>query len=124
MKLVIGGSCQGKREYIIGRYGIKEEDIIVWEQALIPELWKKKGIYQVQRLLRQMEVSEFLALTEQIIHVNPQVIFLCDEIGYGIVPAQKEDRDYRERAGRAMCALAERAEEVIRVVCGIGQKIK
>ena len=34
------------------------------------------------------------------------------------------EREYREQTGRILIELAKEAEEVIRVICGIGQKIK
>ena len=51
-------------------------------------------------------------------------IIICDEVGNGIVPAGSAEREYRERVGRILILLAQRAEEVERVICGIGQKIK
>ena len=49
---------------------------------------------------------------------------ISDEIGNGIVPMDAFEREYREQTGRILIELAKEAEEVIRVICGIGQKIK
>ena len=46
------------------------------------------------------------------------------EIGNGIIPLEPFEREYRERTGRILVELASRAEEVERVICGMGQKIK
>lgn len=54
----------------------------------------------------------------------PDCILICDEIGNGIVPIEAEERIYRERTGRILEQLAAQADEVVRVVCGIGLKIK
>ena len=54
----------------------------------------------------------------------PDCVIICDEIGNGIVPVEAFERAYRERTGRIVTALAKEAEEVVRVVCGIGQRIK
>lgn len=54
----------------------------------------------------------------------PDCIMICDEIGNGIVPMEAEERIYRERTGRILEQLAAQADEVVRVVCGIGLKIK
>ena len=35
-----------------------------------------------------------------------------------------EEREYRERVGRLLIRLAEEAETVERIICGMGQKIK
>ena len=54
----------------------------------------------------------------------PDCILICNEIGNGIVPMEAEERIYRERTGRILEQLAVQADEVMRVVCGIGLKIK
>ena len=64
--------------------------------------------------------EEVLAFAER----HPDCIWISDEIGNGIVPVDAFEREYRERTGRIQVMLAERAEEVVRVICGIGQKIK
>ena len=51
-------------------------------------------------------------------------IVIADEIGNGIVPLDAFEREYREQTGRAEILLAKKADEVVRVICGIGQKIK
>ncbi len=63
------------------------------------------------------EVQSFL-------HRNDNCIIISDEIGNGIVPVEAFEREYRERTGRILIQLAQKAEEVERVICGIGQKIK
>ena len=50
------------------------------------------------------------------------VIWSC-ETGCGIVPADADARKLREDSGRINCILAERADLVIRMVCGIGTVI-
>ena len=55
---------------------------------------------------------------------HPDCIFICDEIGNGIVPMDKQEREYRERVSRLLIRLAEEAETVERIICGMGQKIK
>ncbi len=64
------------------------------------------------------------ALIENFRKEHPDCILICDEIGNGIVPMEAEERTYRERTGRILERLAAQADEVVRVVCGIGQRIK
>ncbi len=54
----------------------------------------------------------------------PNCVIISDEIGNGIVPVDAFERTYRERTGRILVQLAGQAEEVERVICGVGQKIK
>ena len=49
---------------------------------------------------------------------------ICDEVGCGVVPLDREERVWRERVGRTCCALAERAERVERLLCGIPMTLK
>ena len=58
------------------------------------------------------------------LHEKRDCIVICDEIGNGIVPIDPLEREYRERTGRILIEIAKQADEVVRVICGIGQKIK
>ena len=64
--------------------------------------------------------SEIFAFVENC----PNCVIISDEISNGIVPIEAFEREYRERTGRILVELAKKAEEVERVICGIGQKIK
>ena len=124
MKLVIGGYAQGKLNYVLQKYNLKESQ--VWESEL-PKCeealvvmnhfhnWVKREIAEDR--CPEVEIIQF-------IEKNPDMIILSDEIGNGIVPIDMFEREYRERTGRILIELAKRAEEVERVICGIGQKIK
>ena len=63
-------------------------------------------------------------LAEELIRKNPELILITDEIGYGIVPVDRMEREYREQTGRVCTRLAAYSEKVYRVMCGIGQVIK
>ena len=49
---------------------------------------------------------------------------VCDEVGSGVIPLQREQREFREATGRLCIALAREASQVVRLVCGIPQVIK
>lgn len=134
MKLVVGGAYQGKTEYVKSKYGVAERDILRPEQLGFHALQKKIAeagenivcIGQYHQFIRQgMEQGEDMeALTRNLIASCPAVIIIMDEVGSGIIPAERTERLYREQAGRIGCLLAEKAESVVRVVCGIGVPIK
>ena len=63
------------------------------------------------------------AFTRQIL-VNPPAVITLDEVGCGIVPMEKSERDYREAVGHAGQMLAAAAAEVYRMQCGIAVRIK
>ena len=75
--------------------------------------WPVEG--QTQHVLRYIS-----RLTDN----YPDIILICDEVGGGIVPIEKTERDYRECVGRVLCELAKDADTVERVNCGIGRMIK
>ncbi|WP_417341205.1 bifunctional adenosylcobinamide kinase/adenosylcobinamide-phosphate guanylyltransferase, partial [Evtepia gabavorous] len=45
-------------------------------------------------------------------------------VGGGVVPVDPVQRQNREAAGRLACLLAQRADRVIRVFCGLPQALK
>ncbi len=127
MKLVIGGYAQGKLTYVLEKYGLQED--VVWD-GILPDdaLYGQKTVvinhlhsWVRERILdggcTEREIESFL-------HHFEDCILISDEIGNGIVPSDAFERAYRERVGRILISLAKRAEEVERVICGIGQKIK
>ena len=127
MILYIGGYAQGKLSYVLGQTGIFADQVADGAEWL-PEVEQKevKVINHfhilVKRLLKEGRNPE--ALAEDLITRCPQLILISDEVGNGIVPMTKEDREYRERLGRILCSLAVRAERVERIICGVGQRIK
>lgn len=51
-------------------------------------------------------------------------VVIATEMGGGVVPTDAGRRHAREQAGRLVCLLAERADTVVRVCCGIPQVLK
>ena len=56
--------------------------------------------------------------------MTPPAVITLDEVGCGIVPLEKTERDYREAVGHAGQMLAAAAAEVYRMQCGIAVRIK
>ena len=63
-------------------------------------------------------------LLDAIKQADPKVILICDEVGAGVVPMKREERDWRETVGRLCCELAKEADRVERIICGIGVRVK
>ena len=131
MILIIGGFAQGKLHYVKQRYVHCEDgrEVTVLDGTL--ELPTETGALQVIVNHLQSYIREQLrqgtdpeGMIENFGKEHPDCILICDEIGNGIVPMEAEERIYRERTGRILEQLAAQADEVVRVVCGIGQKIK
>ena len=51
-------------------------------------------------------------------------MIICDEVGCGVVPLDRDERAWRELVGRICCELAEQAAAVYRVCCGLGAQLK
>ena len=51
-------------------------------------------------------------------------VVVATEVGGGVVPVDPGERRSREMAGRLSCLLAQRADTVIRVCCGLPQVLK
>ena len=131
MILIIGGFAQGKLHYVKQRYVHCENgrEVTVLDGTLA--LPAKTGAGQVivnhlHRYIREQlqQGTDPEVMIENFGKEHPDCILICDEIGNGIVPMEAEERTYRERTGRILEQLAAQADEVVRVVCGIGQKIK
>lgn len=53
--------------------------------------------------------NDISSLAEDLIRVNPDLILVSDEVGYGVVPIDAFDRAYREAVGRICTKLAHTA---------------
>jgi len=127
MKLIIGGTAQGKLEYVLLKYDVQKN--MVWDGVLPNDRKLNKNIVIINHFhqwVKSRMVSGGCPEDEimSFLDCNEDCIIICDEIGNGIVPIDPFEREYRERTGRILVQLAMRAEEVERIICGIGQKIK
>ena len=84
------------------------------------------GVLGFQEYIRKaLKAGEDLTgLAEKLAQQDPDVILVSEEVGYGIVPADAFERQYREAVGRVCTALAAKSRRVTRVVCGIGTVLK
>ena len=97
MILVVGGLASGKRTFARS-LGFVDED----------------AAFDVHERLRNGEKPA--ALLDEL---SAKVVVTCAEVGNGIVPLDPDERAWREAVGRLSSALAERADAVVRTVCGI-----
>ena len=148
MELIIGGCFQGKTAYGMDKLkerkllfdGSGAREIIVadgetctWEQCAKADL-----VTRFHLLLRRTltEGSNEPGITPKILlekmtdqvnillEENPDLMIVCDEVGCGIIPIERSERDYREAVGRVLCLLAKQATSMERVVAGMPVSIK
>lgn len=106
MIFVTGPAFSGKQEYIQRALGLDDK------------AFAECAVRDVQDLALSKDSDE---LADRLAEKR---IVIATEIGGGIVPADPEEREKREAAGRLACRLAERADTVIRVCCGLPQVLK
>lgn len=109
MTLITGGRFQGKEAY--GKKLAEAQGA-----TLFPELstW----------LSSQNSLEEAKEKLVQALAQEGGLIVCCHELGCGLVPLDREERGQREAVGRLVTWLADRAEVVVRMVCGIPTVIK
>ncbi len=107
MIFVTGPLFAGKRDYIRGA--------LSWTETQLAQ----NAVWDVQDLPRAGE--DLAALADEL---AKKPVVIATELGGGIVPADPEQRRRREDSGRLACLLAERADTVIRVCCGLPQALK
>lgn len=103
MTFIIGGKYQGKRKY-------------AKKLAKSPTT----HIVNVMDFIdKQSTVEEILEKLQQKREFSSKIIYICDEVGSGIVPLEKSEREWREKVGRISQYLANESSLVIRMISGI-----
>lgn len=120
--LIVGGACQGKREYAQKAFDLNEREILPWNEereaaSCIADLHLRVRAC-LEKGLTQQEVLE------KLLPFCQGKIVLCDDIFCGVVPLDALERQWREVTGRLLCRLAQEADSVIRMQCGLPQAIK
>ena len=113
MILIIGGIASGKKTYVREVLGYADTDFDTDPFGTAPV------IYDVQECVRAgCDVQRLLAslLCKEVVIIN--------EVGSGVIPAEKDDRRFREACGRMTNRLAQSAETVVRLCCGIPTVLK
>ena len=98
MVLVVGGMAQGKLDFARRALGVA-----AWSEGALGPEGCVHGLHLALRALPDPAAALDRWLAEH---------------------PEREDRDWRELVGRTCCALAETAEAVYRVHCGLGVRIK
>ncbi|MBR1456571.1 MAG: bifunctional adenosylcobinamide kinase/adenosylcobinamide-phosphate guanylyltransferase [Oscillospiraceae bacterium] len=106
MIFVTGPLFAGKKEYIRTALGLTDEEFAAC------------AVWDVQELAGAADLS---ALADRL---SQNRVVIATELGGGVIPTDAAERAHREAAGRLACLLAERADTVIRVCCGLPQVLK
>ena len=106
MIFVTGPLYAGKKTWIRERLGLTEAELVAC------------AVWDVQNLV---PTGSLEALADEL---AMRRVVIATEVGCGVVPIDPAERERREAAGRLSCLLAERAETVVRVCCGLPQLLK
>ena len=126
MKLILGGYANGRTAYAMQNYQLTESDcfdaaaeplarwngqrLILHAEQLV-NLWLEQGKKPCTEILPWLERWQ-------------NAVLITQEVGCGLVPVTPQQRQRREAVGHFNRLLAECAETVERVCCGLGMQLK
>ena len=151
MILIFGGAYQGKRDFAKEHFGIETvseyaapgaelagaEDTGAEDTGLaeghsgtetvlaLPD-FSGDAVCGLERFVRACTEAGLEArdlMEEQKAGWQDKILIITD-VSQGIVPMDKTTRAFREMNGRLMLYLASEADEVWRIFCGIGKRIR
>ncbi len=128
MILVTGGAYQGKLDYAKEEYGLTDEDVFTCEEGSTAVGFDEKIVDHFERyvlaLIKAGQVPEKAVGMQLRANRYKGRIIICDDISQGIVPMDATERAWREGVGRTMVKIAQQADKVVRVFCGIPEIVK
>ncbi len=107
MIFITGPVFSGKRTFALSLLGGEEERL------------DRDAVLEAQEMAVPGTDPEALAD-----RLSLKAVVTASEVGCGVVPADPAQRDARERAGRLACLLAQRADAVVRMCCGLPEVLK
>ena len=152
MIFVIGPLFSGKQDYIMQALGWSETDFLekavrdvqnlAAEAAEAVEVEEAAGAVEIAEAVETDGAAEAAEAAEAVEtshsplddlqeklrsladRLSQKEVVIATETGCGVIPLDPRERRNREAAGRLSCLLAERAENVVRICCGIPQVLK
>ena len=152
MIFVIGPLFSGKQDYIMQALGWSETDFLekavrdvqnlAAEAAEAVEVEEVAGAVEIAEAVETDGAAEAAEAAEAVEtshsplddlqeklrsladSLSQKEVVIATETGCGVIPLDPRERRNREAAGRLSCLLAERAETVVRICCGIPQVLK
>ncbi len=118
MIMIIGGRTQGKKEYAISHYKDAKKHMIMLND-MAKENFSKSYVNGNSKLFDELPKAVIEAINN-----DPNCIIITDEVGCGLIPNDSYERGLRDYIGRIQIKLAKEADEVIKVTCSLGMKIK
>jgi adenosyl cobinamide kinase/adenosyl cobinamide phosphate guanylyltransferase len=120
MILIIGGAYQGKLDYSRQQFGLSDADVFICNAENID--FSKRCVYRIEEFTRNN--SDPIAYFKEHKELWQDSILICQDIFCGVVPMGAENRDWRQNTGRLCQYLSNEADQVIRIFCGLEQRLK
>ena len=119
MIFIFGGAFQGKKKYALDNFNVTQNDFFKSDELY--DIFNSKIIADYHLIIKKMMHQDIdpIEFTRKLCAENSDAVIIMNEIGCGIIPMDKSEREWRENVGRCGCILSEKAEKVIRVICGI-----
>ena len=130
MKLITGGKYNGKLTYVKEELGVPLSDIYDMAsedlEATVKNMNCHTVLYHLEAFIRKAIEGglDHDRLIDSYISAHTDCIIICDEVGSGVIPADRSGDLWREEVGRTMCRLAALSGGLIRVTFGVAEEIK
>ena len=126
MILIIGGSYQGKLDFARQRFSLADDDIQLCDEATDALDFSRHCIayidrFALNRVRAGVEPAQALGADPGLYE---DAVFIANDVSGGVVPMDPVLRAWREACGRMNLSLANEADEVWRLFCGIPQRVK
>ena len=120
MILIIGGAYQGKMDFAKDALCVTDADVYTCGNGEID--FSRRCIYKIEEFTYNHPdpIGYFKAHREQ----WQGSILICQDIFCGVVPMGAENRVWRQNTGRLCQYLAQEADQVFRIFCGLEQRLK
>lgn len=93
--------------------------LTLWVNNLVFEAEKKKV-----KITEKDIVVECKKIIKTVVNIQSHVFFVTNEVGMSVVPDNQSARYFRDMVGRCNQLIAEAADEVVLVSCGIPLRLK
>lgn len=120
--LIVGGAYQGKRAFAQKHFHLDDNAFADGAELPLSGEIAAPAIDHLHLLVKRI-LDCGLPVSDLLDRLDGHIV-LCDELGCGVVPAEKSHNGWREATGRLCCDLAERADAVYWLRAGIAQCIK
>ncbi len=124
MILIFGGAYQGKLAFAAVKYGFLETEILSVEGKNLD--FSKRVLYGLENFTHAcaLEGTDPVNVFRECREKWQDKILVIQDMSTGVVPLSAEIRAWRQENGRLCQYLSREAEEVYRVLCGLGQRLK